>query len=180
MPVSQAFPTSGLLLHQTQTSLGWAAIARSNQGICGIALGDTPDQVLLEICTRHSRSSIHAWPEDHSPDLQAVLECLENPAQSCQAQLHLVGTPFQQQVWQLLLAIPPGNTRSYGELAVQLGRPGAARAIAAACAANPLAVVVPCHRVVGRHGKLTGYRWGLDRKAELLRRETLLYSALCA
>ena len=93
---------------------------------------------------------------------------LATPSRGFPHPLDLVGTPLQQQVWQALQAIPVGSTLTYTDLAVRVGRPQAVRAVASACAANRLAVVIPCHRVVGRSGSLTGYRWGLDRKRLLL------------
>lgn len=180
MSLTSAFPASGLLIHQAKTSLGWAAIAASPQGICGLVLGDSPDEVLLQICTLHRRSRIDPWPANQGPDLNSVLEHLDDSTRVCQVPLHLIGTPFQQAVWSQLRDIPAGSTLSYSALAQQLGRPGSARAVAAACAANPVAVIVPCHRVVGQNGQLTGYRWGLERKAELLRREALQAAVVCA
>ena len=93
---------------------------------------------------------------------------LATPSRGFLHPLDLAGTPLQQQVWQALQAIPVGSTLTYTDLAVRVGRPQAVRAVASACAANRLAVVIPCHRVVGRSGSLTGYRWGLDRKRLLL------------
>ena len=100
-----------------------------------------------------------------------VIALVEEPALGHDLPLDVRGTAFQQRVWQALSGIPAGSTKSYTAVAVSMGAPGAARAVARACAANPLAVAIPCHRVVRRDGGLAGYRWGVERKAALLERE---------
>ncbi len=104
--------------------------------------------------------------------LQQVVAVLEGDV--IELPLRLIGSPWQLQVWRALLNIPRGQVRSYGQLASLLGRPTAARAVAKACASNQLAVLVPCHRVIARDGNLSGYRWGLDLKKQLLRREEVI------
>jgi AraC family transcriptional regulator, regulatory protein of adaptative response / methylated-DNA-[protein]-cysteine methyltransferase len=112
---------------------------------------------------------------DHEPDLagwlQEVVACIEAPGRGLDLPLDIRGTAFQRQVWEALRAIPPGPTATYAEIAGRIGRPRAARAVARACATNPVAVAIPCHRVVRDDGDLGGYRWGIDRKRSLLERE---------
>lgn len=103
--------------------------------------------------------------------LAQVLTYLETPRGGLDLPLDVRGTPFQQRVWTALQQIPPGSTLSYGSVATRVGQPKAARAVAQACASNPIAVVIPCHRVVRSDGGLGGYRWGIERKRELLDRE---------
>jgi AraC family transcriptional regulator of adaptative response/methylated-DNA-[protein]-cysteine methyltransferase len=103
--------------------------------------------------------------------LAAVLRFIDKPAPVCPFPLDIRGTAFQRRVWRALQEVPPGETRRYGELAAAIGQPGAARAVGAACAANPLAVAVPCHRAVRGDGGLAGYRWGARRKQALLKQE---------
>jgi AraC family transcriptional regulator of adaptative response/methylated-DNA-[protein]-cysteine methyltransferase len=100
-----------------------------------------------------------------------ALELIERPGQGWPQPLDIVGTPFQRRVWKALREIPPGSTTSYAQIAERIGQPGAARAVAGACAANRIAVAIPCHRVVRGDGDLSGYRWGVARKRELLARE---------
>lgn len=150
-------------------SLGAVLVARSTRGVCAILLGESAAQLRRELRRRFAQRLID------SPQLRGLLgevvHCLENPGAPLGAPLDLNGSPFQQRVWQKLRATAPGTTLSYSELARQLGSPRAARAVARACAANLLAVVVPCHRVVRRDGRLAGYRWGVERQRALLARE---------
>jgi AraC family transcriptional regulator of adaptative response/methylated-DNA-[protein]-cysteine methyltransferase len=153
------------------SALGWMLLAATPRGICWLAFGDDP-AVLVADCAR-------AFPGarlvDDEPRLRAwfdgVREHLLLPHDALELPLDVQGTAFQARVWQALRRIPVGATVGYGELARQLGEPRAVRAVAAACARNPVAVLVPCHRVVGSDGRLTGYRWGLDRKRRLLAAE---------
>lgn len=151
--------------------LGWVAVAMTERGICAIELGDDRQAVSAQL----RRFFPKARPADAGSDCSAivaeVIAVLETPPHTIDLPLDIQGTAFQQQVWQLLRQIPPGSTVSYGEVAHRLGRPRAARAVAGACAANKLAVVVPCHRVIGGNGSLGGFRWGIQRKRALLQRE---------
>ena len=136
-----------------------------------MVLGDHREAVQKELRERFPRA---LWNEDcdHAPLLQAVLENIDAPEINPQLPLDVCGTLFQQKVWDALRAIPAGTTISYGELANQLGHPSGARAVARACAQNPVAVIVPCHRVQRNNGDLGGYRWGIERKQALLERES--------
>jgi AraC family transcriptional regulator of adaptative response/methylated-DNA-[protein]-cysteine methyltransferase len=149
-------------------SLGQLLVAWTDRGACDIRLGDSAEQVTRALSKRFpgavlARTGLPVW-------IEAVAELVERP-HSADIPLDIRGTAFQQRVWQELRRIPMGETRSYSDVARALGTPGASRAVARACATNPLAVVVPCHRVVRSDGDLSGYRWGRDRKEELLRRE---------
>lgn len=154
----------------TRTVIGSALVAVTERGVCAIALGDDEAVLLAELQREFPKAQlqrIDAGRDDYLvPRLQAVAERLRGHAVTLP--LDLVGTAFQQRVWQALMTIPRGQTRSYREIAEQLGMPRAARAVARACAQNRLAVVVPCHRVVRGDGSLGGYRWGLPTKQQLL------------
>lgn len=156
--------------------LGLVLVAGTARGLCAVRLGD--DRAALEAEFRRDFPQASIEPDgDGALDawVRAVVARIERPAQSADPlPLDIRGTAFQQRVWQALRAIPPGETASYAEIAARIGRPSAARAVARACATNPAAIVVPCHRVVGKSGELTGYRWGLDRKRQLLEREGAL------
>ncbi|MDO9149194.1 MAG: methylated-DNA--[protein]-cysteine S-methyltransferase [Hydrogenophaga sp.] len=149
--------------------LGTLLLAASTQGLAGVWFSNQRH--------RPSEGLIHSWPTDASnPVLQATAQQLsrywEGGLNRFDLPLDLSdGTLFQQSVWSALCAIPPGQTLRYGELASQIGRPAAVRAVGTAIGRNPLSIVVPCHRVVGADGSLTGYAGGLDRKAALLRLE---------
>jgi len=152
------------------SSLGKVLIAATGRGLCAVMLGDGERGLVRELRTQFPAAEIQADPR-LAPYLQQVLsQFTEHPA-ALDLPLDLRATAFQMRVWEALRRIPRGETRSYGELAASLGQPTAVRAVARACAANPVAVVVPCHRVIGKDGKPTGYRWGIERKEKLLRME---------
>ena len=153
-------------------SLGHVLVAETANGICAIALDD--DGQALSAYLQNLFPKALLTPSHHSIDSVAqVLALIEDPHLPCSLPLDIQGTAFQQQVWQALRAIPPGTTLSYSQLAEAIGAPKAVRAVAAACAANKLAVAIPCHRIIHKNGNKSGYRWGVVRKAELLRREQL-------
>ncbi|MFN3830179.1 MAG: methylated-DNA--[protein]-cysteine S-methyltransferase [Tepidimonas ignava] len=160
---------SDLTVTTLPTPWGRALAAASAQGLHALWLGDD-DAALL---TLWRRAWGHPAPLGVLPTAwQAVLrEVLAHPGTPCPLPLAPQGSPFQQRVWAALHTIAPGQTLSYGALAARLGMPNAARAVANACARNPLAIVIPCHRVVGADGRLSGYRWGLARKRALLQAE---------
>lgn len=160
---------SAIRLASGRCWLGAVAIARSDNGLLAIVLGDRAGPLMEDLRRRFPESE----PADDSDDamLAAVLDFIASPQTRFELPLAPAGTAFQHQVWQALRAIPPGSTASYGTIAAAIGHPGSSRAVAGACAANPLAVVVPCHRVVRSDGSLSGYRWGVDRKRRLLDRE---------
>jgi AraC family transcriptional regulator of adaptative response/methylated-DNA-[protein]-cysteine methyltransferase len=156
--------------HQTlPTSLGLALVAQSARGLCAIALGDDADALGRDLLARFP----DAVPGEVDPHLRAgVVALIERPTDPDDLPLDVRGSAFQRQVWDALRRVPAGHTTTYAELAAALGRtPGSARAVATACAANPLAIAIPCHRVLRSDGSLSGYRWGVERKRLLLQRE---------
>jgi len=144
---------------------------------------DTLQAEFLRFCAQHDLPVPVAGDKGESAIVELVFAALFGESQDLQhwqqltSMLQLLGTDFQREVWQALMTIPSGETRSYRQLAVQLGRPKAQRALANACGANPLSVIIPCHRVVRSDGELGGYHWGVDYKRELLRREAALSDA---
>ena len=154
-----------------RSSLGWVLVAATAQGICAIDFGDTPEILTEQLQTRFPKAQLQASDPTFSGWVSQVLALIETPDRGLDLPLDIQGTAFQQRVWQALQAIPPGTTMSYTEVAKQIDHPTAVRAVAAACAANTLAVVIPCHRVVRSNGALSGYRWGIERKRVLLERE---------
>ena len=162
-----------------ECSLGSLLVAETSQGLCAISLGDEPEALLEEFQQRFSGAEL--LPPDGAFDdkVAQVVSLIEDPRQGLSLPLDIRGTAFQPRFWQALRQIPPGTTLSYQELAESLGQPGAARAVASACAANTLAVAIPCHRIVRRDGHLSGYRWGVERKRVLLKRERVIKASEC-
>ena len=154
-----------------QCSLGAILVAATAKGVCGIHLGDDPEALLRDCEDQFAQANLVGGDEAFEKVVARVIALVEEPARGHNLPLDVRGTAFQQRVWQALSDIPPGSTESYAAVAARIGAPGAARAVARACAANPLAVAVPCHRVVRRDGGLAGYRWGVARKSVLLERE---------
>lgn len=154
-----------------ECSLGSVLVAASARGVCAVLLGDDPDTLVHDLERRFPRANLIGCDRGFEGVVAKVVAVVERPALGLDLPLDLRGTVFQQRVWDALRAIPPGHTTSYSELAQRIGAPKAARAVAAACAANVIAVAIPCHRVVRSDGALSGYRWGVDRKRELLDRE---------
>ena len=156
------------------TALGTALVATTQRGICMVELGDDAAALEAKLRAEFPRAQLQrvdaGRDEFLAPRMQAVAARLAG-RQDGDVAIDLLGTAFQKKVWDALMKIPPGETRSYAELAAQLGQPRAARAVAGACAHNRVAVVVPCHRVVRGDGSPGGYRWGLPLKQRLLRRE---------
>ena len=152
-------------------SLGAILVAATGKGICAILMGDDPDQLARDLQDRFPKAELRGAEADFEATVARVVGLVEAPALGLDLPLDVRGTAFQQRVWQALREIPCGQTVSYGELAARLGLPAGARAIAGACAANPVAVAIPCHRVVRNDGSISGYRWGVERKHALLARE---------
>jgi AraC family transcriptional regulator, regulatory protein of adaptative response / methylated-DNA-[protein]-cysteine methyltransferase len=151
--------------------LGWVLVAATDRGICSITLGDTPETLRERLRMRFPQAEFRESDSGFADVLAKVIALIESPRVGLELPLDIQGTAFQQRVWMALRDIPVGTTLSYRELAAQIGSPKAVRAVATACAANPVAVAVPCHRVVRSDGNLAGYRWGLERKRALLERE---------
>lgn len=152
-------------------SLGRVVVAATDVGVCLIAFADAYADLLTELGDRFPHAELLPGDAGFAGRLAEVVGCVDAPALGFGLPLDARGTAFQRRVWDELRAIPSGRTATYTEVAARIGRPTAARAVAGACAANPLAVVVPCHRVVRTGGAVSGYRWGVERKKELLRRE---------
>ncbi len=152
-------------------SLGQVLVATSERGICSIALADDPATLLEQLRRDFPEAALEQADAEFAATIAAVTRLIETPAGGFDLPLDIRGTPFQRRVWDALRQIPPGTTVSYAELATRIGNPKAARAVARACAGNRLAIVIPCHRVVGSDGALQGYRWGVERKRILLQRE---------
>lgn len=158
-----------------QCSLGAILVAQSQRGVCAISLGDDADVLTKNLQDSFPRAELVGADPVFENLVAQVVGFIEQPARGLKLPLDVRGTAFQQRVWQALCDIPAGATLSYTELAERIGYPGAVRAVAGACAANPIAVAIPCHRVVRRDGGLAGYRWGIERKRELLRRESEIF-----
>lgn len=155
--------------------IGKLILGVTEKGICSLLVGD--DEAALEATLREEFAEAEFEPGTLAEYVEPVLDYLTRQT-SLEVPLDLRGTAFQLKVWQALRQIPAGQTRTYGELARMVDDPKAVRAVAAACGANPIALIVPCHRVVGRDGRLTGYRWGVERKKKLLEQEKLQYLAM--
>lgn len=154
-----------------QCDLGAILVAQSERGLCAISLGPDPEALLRELQDQFPRARLIGGDAGFERLVAQVVGFVEAPALGLDLPLDVRGTAFQQRVWQALREIPSGQTLSYTELAARIGAPRAVRAVASACAANRLAVAIPCHRVLRQDGSLSGYRWGLERKQALLERE---------
>jgi AraC family transcriptional regulator of adaptative response/methylated-DNA-[protein]-cysteine methyltransferase len=183
------YETSGQLLGMTPTdyraggaetemhfavgecSLGSVLVARSAKGVCAILLGDDPAGLVRDLEDRFPRATLVGGDPAFEQVVAKVVGFVERPALGLDLPLDVRGTAFQQRVWQALREIPVGSTASYTEIAARIGAANGARAVAHACGSNPLAVAIPCHRVVRTDGSLSGYRWGVERKRTLLSRE---------
>ncbi|WP_229459328.1 bifunctional DNA-binding transcriptional regulator/O6-methylguanine-DNA methyltransferase Ada [Massilia cavernae] len=155
-----------------ECSLGAILVAATGKGICAILMGDDPDALARDLQDRFPNAELLGAETDFEQTVARVVGFVEAPAIGLDLPLDVRGTAFQQRVWQALREIPSGATVSYAELAARVGIPSGARAIAGACAANPVAVAIPCHRVVRNDGSISGYRWGVERKKALLERES--------
>jgi AraC family transcriptional regulator, regulatory protein of adaptative response / methylated-DNA-[protein]-cysteine methyltransferase len=151
--------------------LGSILVAASDKGVCAILLGDDPDELARDLQDRFPNAQLIGGDADFEQWVAKVVGFLETPSIGFDLPLDIRGTAFQQRVWEALCEIPAGSTASYAEIAQRIGRPKSVRAVAQACGANALAVAIPCHRVVRTDGSLSGYRWGVERKGQLLRRE---------
>lgn len=154
-----------------ECSLGAILVAMSQKGICAIALGDNAQQLVYALQDQFPQANLVGNDKQFEQLIAQVVGFVESPQQPLELPLDIQGTLFQQRVWEALKTIPLGSTLSYSELAKKIGCPNATRAVASACAANKLAIVIPCHRVIRQDGALSGYRWGVERKHELLKRE---------
>ncbi|APZ42281.1 bifunctional DNA-binding transcriptional regulator/O6-methylguanine-DNA methyltransferase Ada [Acidihalobacter ferrooxydans] len=155
-----------------ETSLGSILVASSPKGIVSILIGDDPDVLLRDLQDRFPRAKLIGADADYEALVARVVGLVDTPTLGLDLPLDIRGTAFQQRVWQALREIPPGRTVSYSEIAEKIGAPTAVRAVAGACAANNIAVAIPCHRVVRSDGSISGYAWGVESKRALLAKET--------
>jgi len=153
-------------------SLGSILVAATERGICAVLMGDDPEPLVRDLQDRFPKAALIGADAGFERTVALVVGLVEAPRIGLDLPLDVRGTAFQQRVWAALRAIPAGETVSYTQLAQRIGSPAAVRAVAGACAANPVAVAIPCHRVVRNDGGLSGYRWGIERKAALIARET--------
>ena len=160
-----------LLFALGHSSLGMVLVAGSERGVRAILLGDDPAALVGDLQRRFPETTLTRADSALEPLLSRVVQLVESPGAEVYLPLDMQGTPFQRRVWQELRDIPAGSTSTYTEIANRIGSPRSVRAVAQACAANPLAVAVPCHRVLRGDGQLSGYRWGVERKRRLLARE---------
>lgn len=151
--------------------LGAILVAASDRGVCAILLGDDPEALIRDLQDQFPKAELIGGDAEFEGLVARVVGFLEAPSRGLDLPLDIRGTAFQRRVWEALREIPPGSTASYAEIAGRIGQPKSVRAVARACGANAIAVAIPCHRVVRTDGSLSGYRWGVDRKAGLLRRE---------
>ncbi len=153
-------------------SLGAILVAESDKGICAVLLGDDPAALLRDLQDRFPKAELAGGDMAFEKRAAKVIAFTESPRRKLDLPLDIRGTAFQHRVWKALQEIPCGSTASYTDIAERIGQPKSVRAVAGACAANSIAVIVPCHRVVRNDGALSGYRWGIERKGQLLKRES--------
>ena len=151
--------------------LGSILVAASHKGIAAILLDDDPEALIHDLEDRFPKAKLIGGDRDFEKIMAKVVGLVEAPEAGLDLPLDVRGTAFQHRVWQALREIPVGTTATYSEIAERIGMPKAVRAVAATCAANKIAVAIPCHRVVRNDGSLSGYRWGVDRKRLLIARE---------
>jgi len=154
-----------------QCFLGWVIVAATDRGICAIEFGDDSDTLPEQVQARFPNAQLNKADIGFKTLIKEVVDFIESPEDTFQLPLDIQGTAFQQQVWEFLKQIKPGETMSYTDVAERMRKPNAVRAVATACASNKLAVVIPCHRVISKTGKTGGYRWGNQRKKMLLESE---------
>lgn len=157
-----------ILFSTGRCALGMVLVAQNERGVCAILLGDDLRRLERELAACFPDAWLH---QGDSELLEKVVSFIERPGDALDLVLDLQGSDFEQRVWRALQGVPAGSTVAYGELAARIGAPGAAKEVGEACAANRLAVAIPCHRVVRKDGALAGYRWGVQRKRALLELE---------
>ena len=159
----------------TETSLGTLLVAATDRGLCAVQLGGTAEELRARLAREYPRAQLRPLPSPPPPAFEAWMAALRDHLEGVRPHpalpLDVRATAFQERVWAFLQSIPWGETRSYAEVAAAIGRPRAVRAVARACASNPVALAIPCHRVLRGDGALAGYRWGAERKRALLARE---------
>ena len=154
-----------------ETSLGCVLVAATEKGVCAVLLGDEPEALLHDLERRFANAQLIGADSSFEHATAKIIASVEDPRLGLELPLDIRGTLLQLRVWNALSEIPPGSTATYSEIAAKIGAPNGSRAVAAACAANAIAIAIPCHRVVRKGGDLSGYRWGIERKRTLLARE---------
>jgi AraC family transcriptional regulator, regulatory protein of adaptative response / methylated-DNA-[protein]-cysteine methyltransferase len=154
-------------------SLGSILVGSSDKGVCAVLLGNDPEDLERDLRDRFPRADLIGGDQEFVRWVAKVVALIENPGLGLDVPLDVRGTAFQRRVWLALRKIPAGSTASYADIAQRIGAPKSVRAVAQACGANAIAVVIPCHRVVRSDGALSGYRWGVERKRALLEREAV-------
>ena len=152
-------------------NMGWVIVAATDRGICAIEFDDDASALPPQIQKRFPNAILEQAGVGFTSLIEAVTRFIQTPEDRCTLPLDIQGTAFQQKVWNVLRKIKPGKTMSYTEVAEKIGNPQAVRAVATACGSNKLAVIIPCHRVISKDGKISGYRWGVERKMALLKNE---------
>ena len=153
------------------SQLGWLLVAATDRGVCSVKLGDKEENLTGDLRNEFPQAKIGRDDAHLQSQVKTLLDYLAGQTPHPELPLDIQGTAFQMRVWEELRRIPRGQTVSYGELAGRIGRPTASRAVARACATNPVAIITPCHRVIRENGELGGYRWGIDRKRKILEKE---------
>jgi AraC family transcriptional regulator, regulatory protein of adaptative response / methylated-DNA-[protein]-cysteine methyltransferase len=156
-----------------ESAWGPVLVARSVSGVCAILIGAGHDKLEADLAARFPKAKLVANEAVVPDDLAKVIRFVDKPTERLDLRLDLRGTSFQRRVWETLRTIPVGTTVTYGELARRIGAPNSVRAVAGACASNPIALAVPCHRVVRGSADLAGYRWGVERKRDLINKEAM-------
>ena len=154
-----------------ESALGTVLVARSPRGICAILIGSQAGALTADVAEQFPASTLMRNDHRLEDDLEKIIRFITAPERGLDLGLDIHGTPFQRRVWDALCAIPCGRTVTYAALARRIGEPGSVRAVANACAANAIALAIPCHRVIRSDGTLSGYRWGVERKRAMLTRE---------
>ncbi|HEY2526654.1 MAG TPA: methylated-DNA--[protein]-cysteine S-methyltransferase [Xanthobacteraceae bacterium] len=164
-------PSGEISFATGESSLGTVLVARSARGICAILIGSEAEELIADLAQRFPENRLVRNDRKLDEDLEKIFRFIETPTQGLDLDLDIHGTPFQRRVWDALRGIPTGSTVTYAALARRIGEPDSVRAVANACAANALALAIPCHRVVRSDGTLSGYCWGIERKRALIARE---------
>jgi O-6-methylguanine DNA methyltransferase len=157
-----------------QSVLGTVLVARSRDGVCAILIGSGSKELKDDLAIQFNKSKLTQDDQKLRNDLQKVIRFIAAPTRSLDLTLDMCGTHFQKRVWTALCGVPSGSTITYAALAARIGEPKAVRAVANACAANAIALAIPCHRVIRKDGTFSGYRWGEERKRMLIAREALV------
>ena len=165
--------TETIFYAASECILGQALVARSVKGVCAVLLGDDPDQLKTDLAKRFPELDFAPNDAAVHDDLAKLIRFVDKPSQGLHLRLDMRGTLLQRRVWEKLRAIPAGRIVTYTEVAYWVGPLTSARMVAGACAANPIALTIPCHRVIRSNGDLGGYRWGVERKREMIRREAM-------